>query len=144
MNYVPSYKTRTGPDPEAVASVAFGASVGRAPSDYAGQGVHYAKAWDELKQLAEDWGIPVTTSLEGKSAFPETHPLSLGSGGRAIPRRSTPSSKTQMSFSGLDVVCVDWVWCAMPKGKTIIHATLDAKDLNKDVPAQHVMLVMPS
>ena len=30
--------------------------------------------------------IPVTTSIEGKSAFPETHPLSLGSGGRANPR----------------------------------------------------------
>ena len=28
----------------------------------------------------------MTTSLEGKSAFPEDHPLALGSGGRAIPR----------------------------------------------------------
>jgi acetolactate synthase-1/2/3 large subunit len=28
----------------------------------------------------------------------------------------------------------------MPKGKTIIHATLDSKDLNKDVPAQYGLL----
>ena len=56
------------------------------PVIYAGQGVHYAKAWDELKALAEAWNIPVTTSIEGKSAFPEDHPLSLGSGGRANPR----------------------------------------------------------
>ena len=28
----------------------------------------------------------MTTSIEGKSAFPENHPLSLGSGGRANPR----------------------------------------------------------
>ena len=30
---------------------------------------------------------PVTTSLQGKSAFPETHPLSLGSGGRSISKQ---------------------------------------------------------
>ena len=29
---------------------------------------------------------PVSTSLEGKSAFDETHPLALGSGGAAIPK----------------------------------------------------------
>ena len=53
---------------------------------YAGQGVHYAKAWPQLRRLAERLAIPVTTSLGGKSSFPETHPLSLGSGGLAVPR----------------------------------------------------------
>ena len=56
------------------------------PVIYAGQGVHYAKAWPELRELAELLEAPVTTSLQGKSAFPENHPLSLGSGGRAYPR----------------------------------------------------------
>ena len=56
------------------------------PVIYAGQGAHYARAWAELKDLAEAWNIPVTTSIEGKSAFPEDHPMSLGSGGRANPR----------------------------------------------------------
>ena len=55
------------------------------PVIYAGQGVHYAKAWPQLKRLAERLAIPVTTSLGGKSSFPETHPLSLGSGGLAVP-----------------------------------------------------------
>ena len=56
------------------------------PILYAGQGVHYAEAWTELRALAELLGAPVTTSLQGKSAFPEDHPLSLGSGGRTVPR----------------------------------------------------------
>ena len=141
MNYVPSYKTRTGPDPEAVASVASVLASAERPVIYAGQGVHYAKAWDELKQLAEDWGIPVTTSLEGKSAFPETHPLSLGSGGRAIPETvHTYLQDADVIFGIGCSFALTGFGVQMPRGKTIIHGTLDAKDLNKDVPAQHVML----
>jgi len=33
--------------------------------------VHWAQAWKPLRQLAELLGAPVTTSLGGKSAFPE-------------------------------------------------------------------------
>jgi len=47
------------------------------------QGVHWAEAWAEVAELSELLAIPVCTSLQGKSAFPETHPLALGSGGLA-------------------------------------------------------------
>ena len=53
----------------------------------AGQGVHYAKAWPQLQQLAELLEAPVMTTLPGKSAFPENHPLSLGSGGIGISKQ---------------------------------------------------------
>ena len=49
------------------------------PIIYAGQGVLYAEATDDLVELAELLQIPVTTSMAGKSGFPEKHPLSLGS-----------------------------------------------------------------
>ena len=39
------------------------------PAIYAGQGVHWAEAYDELRALAEHLAIPVMTSLPGKSAF---------------------------------------------------------------------------
>jgi acetolactate synthase-1/2/3 large subunit len=108
---------------------------------YAGQGVHYAKAWDELKTLAETWNIPVTTSIEGKSAFPENHPLSLGSGGRANPRPVKQYLKEADVILGIGVsFALTAFGVSMPKGKTIIHATLDPMDLNKDVPAQHGLI----
>jgi len=141
FDYVPSFKTRTAPDPEGVAGVASVLASAERPVIYAGQGVHYAKAWDELKRLAETWSIPVTTSLEGKSAFPETHPLSLGSGGRAIPETVHEFLKAADVILGIGCsFALTGFGVQMPKGKTIIHATLDPKDLNKDVPAQHVLL----
>ena len=139
--YVPSFTARTGPDPAAVAEAARVLATAERPVIYAGQGVHYARAWTELKGLAESWNIPVTTSIEGKSAFPENHPLSLGSGGRANPRA------VKRFLADADVIL--GVGCSfaltgfgvgMPAGKTIIHATLDPMDLSKDVPAQHGLI----
>ncbi|MEW6189376.1 MAG: biosynthetic-type acetolactate synthase large subunit [Actinomycetota bacterium] len=48
------------------------------PIIYAGGGVITSGASEELKKLAELTQIHVTTTLMGKGAFPETHPLSLG------------------------------------------------------------------
>jgi thiamine pyrophosphate-dependent acetolactate synthase large subunit-like protein len=55
------------------------------PVIVAGQGVLYADACDELLQVAERTGTPVATTLNGKSAFPENHPLSLGAAARTRP-----------------------------------------------------------
>jgi acetolactate synthase-1/2/3 large subunit len=43
-----------------------------------GQGVLYSQAWDEVLALAEFFAIPVGTTINGKGAMPEKHPLSLG------------------------------------------------------------------
>jgi acetolactate synthase-1/2/3 large subunit len=135
--YTPSFAAKSGPDPHAVTEAAHVLASAERPVIYAGQGVHYAKAWKELKALAEAWNIPVTTSIEGKSAFPENHPLSLGSGGRSNPRA------VKRFLAEADVIlgigcsfALTGFGVGMPSGKTIIHATLDPKDLNKDVPAK--------
>src|SRR5690606_28354179 len=64
-DYVPSYKTRFAPDQDNVKAAAKALAESDKPVIYAGQGIHYAKAWDELKELAELLNCPVTTSLEG-------------------------------------------------------------------------------
>jgi acetolactate synthase-1/2/3 large subunit len=48
------------------------------PVILAGHGVLLANAQEALLQLAKNTDTPVTTTLLGKGAFPETHPLSLG------------------------------------------------------------------
>ena len=48
------------------------------PFIYAGGGVIISDACEELKALAEKAQIPVSTSLMGKSAFPNAHALSTG------------------------------------------------------------------
>jgi len=138
--YVPSFKSRTAPDPADLASVAKVLAEAENPVIYAGQGVHYAKAWDELKAFAETWNIPVTTSLEGKSAFPEDHPLSLGSGGRSIPRAvHTYLQEADIIFGIGCSFALTGFGVQMPRGKRIVHATLDPMDLNKDVPAEYTL-----
>ncbi len=47
------------------------------PVLYVGGGAVNAEAQDELLELAELMRIPVTTTTQGKGAFPEDHPLSL-------------------------------------------------------------------
>jgi acetolactate synthase-1/2/3 large subunit len=48
------------------------------PVIIAGNGVHVAKAYTELRSLAEFLGAPVATGAKGKSTFPEDHPLAVG------------------------------------------------------------------
>jgi thiamine pyrophosphate-dependent acetolactate synthase large subunit-like protein len=55
------------------------------PVIVAGQGVLYAQATEELVALAEALELPVATTLNGKSAFPEDHRLSLGPAARTRP-----------------------------------------------------------
>ncbi|MEQ9621772.1 biosynthetic-type acetolactate synthase large subunit [Coleofasciculus chthonoplastes] len=48
------------------------------PLLYVGGGAITANAHEQVKQLAETFQIPVTTTLMGKGAFDESHPLSVG------------------------------------------------------------------
>jgi acetolactate synthase I/II/III large subunit len=141
LDYVPALRTRVAADPAAVSEVARVLVAAERPVIYAGQGVHYAKAWEGLRALAELLECPVTTSLEGKSAFPETHALSLGSGGRSVPKA------VRQFLDEADVIF--GVGCSfsttnygvkMPKGKRIVHSTLDPADLSKDVRADHGLI----
>lgn len=141
VDYVPSFHTRFGPDPAAVAEVANVLARAERPVIYAGQGVHYAKAWPELKELAALLNSPVTTSIAGKSAFPENHPLALGCAGRACPQTVPEFLNDADVIFGLGCSFAATAFgIRIPEEPTLIHATLDAGDLNKDVRADHALV----
>jgi acetolactate synthase-1/2/3 large subunit len=137
LDYAPGKVVRSRPD-QADVEAAAKALVGAAnPAIYAGQGVHWAEAYDELRALAEHLAIPVMTSLPGKSSFDETHPLALGSGGNGI------NGGVRKWLDECDVLF--GVGCsftatsfglAIPAGKRVIHATLDPLDIDKSVPSE--------
>src|SRR5436190_13503398 len=134
LNYEPVVATKYGPDPAAVKEAAKVLMEAKRPVIYAGQGVHWAEAYAELRELAEMLAIPVCTSLEGKSCFDETHPLSLGSGGRAYPKAVRSFLDRSDVILGIGCSFTETNFgISMPSGKTIIHATLDPAHLNKDV-----------
>jgi thiamine pyrophosphate-dependent acetolactate synthase large subunit-like protein len=134
-DYMSPSVIKSGVDPAPLKEAAKRLVAAKRPVIYAGQGVHWAEAWDELKQLAELLAIPVTTSLEGKSAFPETHPLSLGSGGLAIPQTVRTFLDKSDLILGIGCSFTETNFgVKMPAGhKNIIQATLDPSDINKDI-----------
>jgi acetolactate synthase-1/2/3 large subunit len=67
------------PVPDVIEAAALLAAAER-PVIWAGGGVLRSGAWAELRALAERLGAAVATTYMGKGAFPEDHPLSLGSG----------------------------------------------------------------
>src|SRR3990170_215269 len=108
------------------------------PMIYAGQGVHYAKAWPELRQLAELLEAPVGTSMEGKSAFPETHPLALGAGGPTMPRALAAHVRESDVVFGVGVSFSPGFAIRWPTaGKRFIHNTVEERDLNKIIPTAY-------
>ncbi len=92
--------------------------------------------------MAELLEAPVTSSLEGKSAFPEDHPLSLGAGSRAIPKAVRVFlDKADVVFGiGCSFGATNYGVRLPRKGPEYIQATLDPADLNKDLPIQYALI----
>ncbi|MCP5146126.1 MAG: thiamine pyrophosphate-requiring protein [Gammaproteobacteria bacterium] len=142
FDYVPTFRALSKPDEDAVDKAAEVLINAKMPMLYAGQGVHYARGWAELRQLADLLEIPVTTSLEGKSAFPENHPLSLGSGGVAMPLpvyQHVQESDVVLGI-GASFTATGFGIRFPTKNKTFIHNTIDPMDINKNIPTDHPLV----
>ena len=72
------FKLPVSPDPAAVAAALALIRQARRPLLYVGGGAISSGAHEAVKQLAERFRLPVTTTLMGKGAFDEKHPQSLG------------------------------------------------------------------
>ena len=137
--YFPARGYRAAPDPADVTRAVELLLGAAAPLLYAGEGVIYAGASAELRELAEALDAPVITTLKAKGAFPEDHPLFVGVRGEhpvAFLERSDVILAVGTSLSpgrfthGIPNAA----------GKTIIQCNLDELHINRIYPTRHAVL----
>ena len=132
---------RAAPDPAAVKKAAEMLLAAKQPLLWAGQGVHYAEASEQLAALAELLPAPVVATNPGKSAIADSHPLALGAATRS-------RSKMFADFMGrADLILaigssltVTNFGPSVPPGKTIIHSSNDPSDINKEYRTDHALV----
>src|SRR3989442_10270929 len=123
------------------------------PVLYCGGGIISGNASDELRRFAEATQIPVTTTIMGCGAFPETHPLSLrwlGMHGTAYANWAVSGEfkkvddKATKVAHGADLLLAFGVrFDDRVTGKvdkfcetgTIVHIDVDPSEINKNKPA---------
>jgi acetolactate synthase-1/2/3 large subunit len=142
LDYKPVRRVAFAPSPSDVDAAAAALIKAKRPLIYAGQGVHYAKAWKELKDVVELVEAPITTSLEGKSSFPETHPLSTGSGGVSYSKSVFEEvNNSDLVFGvGASFTATGFGIRFPTKNKEFIHNTNNPDDLNKNVITNYPLL----
>ena len=133
LEYSPIKPLRAAGDPDAIREAVTLLSAAEHPMIWAGQGVLYALASRELTELAELLGAPVMTTLLGKSAFNERHPLALGVGSYATTAMAREYLERCDAVFAIGSSLSRTIFApAMPAGKRIVHATVDPCDVNKD------------
>ncbi|MEE2700658.1 MAG: thiamine pyrophosphate-requiring protein [Chloroflexota bacterium] len=139
--YRPVRNTVAAGDPSAVLEATKALLGATNPIIYAGQGVLYADATEELVELAELLQIPVTSTMAGKSAFPEKHPLALGSSTGVMSRPVYEFlSKADVVFGIGTSLTKHGMTTPIPTDKTFIHATNDPIDISKNYYADYPVL----
>jgi len=142
LDYKPVRRVAFAPSPSDVDAAAAALLKAKRPLIYAGQGVHYARAWKELKDVVELVEAPITTSLEGKSSFPETHPLSTGSGGVSYSKSVFEEvNNSDLVFGvGASFTATGFGIRFPTKNKEFIHNTNEPGDINKNIPTNYPLL----
>jgi len=142
-SYRPIVQTISAPNARDVDEAAKMLLAASHPMILAGQGVLYAEASEELTALANLLQAPVMTTVDGKSAFPEDHPLALGSGGNTFsgPGRLFLHAQTDLIFGiGCGFTKHPLTTPALPSKVAIIHATNDPRDLHKSYQTEVALL----
>ena len=131
--YIPVKGWKSVPDPSDVAVAVELLEEAKNPLVYAGEGVIYADAAEELKTFVELANTPVVTTLKAKGAFPEDHPLFVGVRGDHVVDYLTKSDLILAVGSSLSPGRFSH---AIPgaASKTIIHLNVSELDVNKIYP----------
>ena len=99
-----------------------------------GRACFYAEATEELREFAELTQIPVMTTMEGKGAISEEHPLALGAANRTAPLGVWTWLKESDVYLGIgtSLTRTNYGIDVPSEGKFMIHSTNNVDDINKD------------
>ena len=141
MDYRPVKGYKSLGDPSDVADAVKALLAAKDPVIYAGQGILWAEASSELVELAELVNAPVMTSNTGKSAFPENHPLSLGTGAGTMTKMVRHFlDKADLVFGIGASFTTNLASVGIPQGKILVQCTVDTRDLNKEQQLHHAII----
>jgi len=137
--YTPVKGWRAGPDPDDVTAAVKALVAAKNPIIYAGEGVYYGDATEELRQFAELAQLPVLTTLKAKGSFPENHPLSIGVRGS---HAAHFLNKCDLLFSIGSSLFPNRFSHAIPEPhkKTIVQCTVDMLDINRSYETKHAVI----
>jgi acetolactate synthase-1/2/3 large subunit len=135
---VPGWRSAANPRDVEVAVRALLAA--KAPLIFVGEGVFYADACNELKEFVELVQVPVVTTMKGKSAFPENHPLSAGFIVGRPPSRLIQKADLIFAIGSSLTPGFPGMSIPIPPGKKIIQCTIDEVDINREHLVDHVVL----
>jgi len=140
---VRGYRPNRDPDPLQVKKAAEMLLEAERPVILAGGGVVNANATAELVSLAEYLLTPVETTLMGKGAFPENHPLSLGLLGMHGTRMSNAVTLEADLILAVGMRFSDRT-TGNPRefaaGAKIIHMDIDSAEIGKNIRADHAVV----
>jgi len=131
------------PDRDAIVAIAEALSKSKRPVILAGHGVLISGAHQELRQFAEKLNAPVTTTLLGKGAFPETHPLSLGwmgMHGTAYANKAVVECDLIMSIGSRFDDRIVGDTSRFCKDAVRIHVDIDSSEMGKMIACRHYCL----
>jgi acetolactate synthase-1/2/3 large subunit len=134
---VKGYKTMA--DPKDVTTAVKALRSARKSMIYAGQGIFYADACEELQRFAELVQAPVLTTLKGKSCFPEDHPLSIGVRGEPAERFLRKSDLVFAIGCGLSTTHFSQTIPDAAK-KKIVQCVVEESDVNRRYRVDHAVI----
>ena len=135
-SYKPQRRSTPHADPADIAAMADALLAAKNPVIIAGQGILYAEASDELLALAELTDTPVISTLNGKSCFPENHPLSVGCAGGARPDGVNRALERADVYIGLGTsfTTSDYITPFPKAGRKFVQLTNWEGDISKAYP----------
>ncbi len=136
--HLPGYNFPQMCDMESIYACADLIHASKRPLLYVGQGARISGAAEVVRELAEKLQAPVTTTLLGKGAFPETNDLSVGMLGM---HGTAYANKTVVDCDL--IMAIGARWDDRITGKLSEFCT-DAKKIHLDIdPAEHGKIIQP-